>query len=170
MRWQPSPRMAADSLVAWVRAGVAFPSGPAQDFQTDGRLYAYSTLRPAAGPEGSLAMTTIDDHWLSGLVFVATVLLGLLLLPARLPARTLAVGAAIIILVLAGAFLPTFSMQILNGVLASAIFIVAVMWIVGSMVRLRGKRRPIAPLPPAAPSPTAEQAPSEGQEGGPANA
>ncbi len=114
-------------------------------------------------------MTTIDDHWLSGLVFAATVLLGLLLLPARLPARALAVGAAIVALVLAGTFLPTFSMQILNGVLASAVFIVAVMWTVGSVVRLRRNRAPIAP-PPAPPSPTGEQARPEGQEGGLANA
>ena len=34
-------------------------------------------LRPAKPPEGSLEMTTIDDRWLDGLVFAATVLLGL---------------------------------------------------------------------------------------------
>jgi hypothetical protein len=169
MRWQPSPRMDADSLVAWVREGVAFPASPGQEFQTDGRMYVYSTLRPAAGSDGSLAMTTIDDHWLSGLVFAVTVLLGLLLLPARLPARTLVVGVAIVVLVLAGVFLPTFSMQILNGVLVSAIFIVAVMWAAGAVVRLCGNKAPNA-APPASPSPAGEQATPEGQEGGPANA
>ena len=63
--------------------------------------------------------------------------LGLLLLPGRLPARALVVGAAVIGLVLAGVFLPTFSMQILNGVLGLAIFIVAVLWTVACAVHCR---------------------------------
>ena len=46
LRWQPAPRRRAEQLVGWVREGVSCPSGPAEDFQTDGRLYVYSTLRP----------------------------------------------------------------------------------------------------------------------------
>ena len=100
-----------------------------------------------------------------------------MLLPARLPARALVVGAAIIALVLAGVFLPTFSMQILNGVLASAVFIVAVMWGVRRRVgcgrraaRARAARsasrrsRPLRrPRPASRPS-------RKRQEGGPTNA
>ncbi len=112
-------------------------------------------------------MTTIDDHWLSGLVFPVTVLLGLLLLPARLPARTLVVGAAIIALVLSGVFLPTFSMQILNGVLASAIFIVAVMWTAGSVVRLRGNKAPLADRPLHRLRPVSKRGPQGSREGRP---
>ena len=73
-----------------------------------------------------------------------TVLLGVLLLPARLPARALVVGAAVVALVLSGVFLPTFSMQILNGVLVAAVFIVAVMWSVAWVVRRRGSSAPTA--------------------------
>ena len=52
LRWQPSPR---DRRRSACRSGSArewlCPSSPAEDFQTDGRLYVYSTLRPAAGPK-----------------------------------------------------------------------------------------------------------------------
>ena len=73
----------------------------------------YSTLRPAAGPAGSLDMTIVNGRSLNGLVFGITVLLGLLLLPAGCPsARSRWRG--VIGLVLAGVFLPTFSMQILE--------------------------------------------------------
>ena len=89
-------------------------------------------------------MTTFDRRGLNGLLFAVTVLLGVLLLPARLPARALVVGAAVVALVLAGVFLPTFSMQILNGVLSAAVFIVAVMWSVALVVRRRRSRAPPA--------------------------
>ena len=147
MRRRPWPPIGADRLVQWVWEGVNCPSSPAQDFQTDGQLYVYSTLCPAAGPEGSLEMTTFDRRGLNGLLFAVTVLMGVLLLPARLPARALVVGAAVVALVLAGVFLPTFSMQILNGVLFSAIFIVAVMWSVAMVVRRRGSSGPMAAPP-----------------------
>jgi hypothetical protein len=134
---QPLPNVDPTYLVRWARGEEVSSTGTADDFQTDGRLYLYSTLRPADGPAGSLETTVINGHLLKGLVFGITVLLGLLLLPARLPVRAVVVGAAVIGLVLAGVFLPTFSMQILNGVLVSAIFIVAVLWTVACAVRHR---------------------------------
>ena len=63
--------------------------------------------------------------------------------PASRPRRGR--GRRVIALVLAGVFLPTFSMQILDGVLASAIFIVAVMWTRGGLLRLQANaQRPTA--------------------------
>ena len=113
-------------------------------------------------------MTTLDRRWLDGLVFAATILLGLLLLPARLPLRVLVLSAVIVALVLAGVFLATFSMQILNGGLASAIFIVALMWIMACVARRRGNRP--AALPTTPPPSLDEASPPAAQEGGPANA
>lgn len=175
LRWQPTPRRSAAELVAWVREGVMLPGGPAEDFATDGRLYVYSTLRPAAPPHGSLETTTISGRGLNGLVFAVTVLLGVLLLPARLSLRALCVGTAVIALVLAGVFLPVFSMQILNGVLVSAIFVVAVMWgIAAAAARVR-TRSPSAETSavPVSPPPSSEPEKPEGQteqEGGPTHA
>ena len=101
------------------------------------------------------------------------------------------VGAAVIGLVLAGVFLPTFSMQILDGVLVAAIFIVAVLWTLMCAVRCCKCRTP-APVqatvvgtpgvavPPSSPTPPAVESPSppppaeppkpESQEGGQTNA
>jgi hypothetical protein len=118
------------------------------------------------------------------MVFLVTVLLGLVLLPARLPARAVAIGAALVAVVLAGAFLPTFSMQILNGVLASAIFIVAVIWGVTAVARLRprlprattGSEPPESPSPPPSAEPpdftphTDEPTKTEADQGGPTHA
>jgi hypothetical protein len=137
-------------------------------------------------------MKTIDNRLLNGLVFVGTVLLGLLLLPTRLFARVLAVGAAVIALVLAGVFIPTFSMQILNGVLFSAVFVVAVMWAVGfaASIHKNWKSMPFGPVPvsehgvdlakyqpelpvldpPAAASMPSDAPKPDGQEGGQSNA
>ena len=70
------------------------------------------------------------------LVFVGALLLGLVLLPVRWSTRVVAIGAAVIALVLAGTFLPTFSMQILNGILLSAVVIVLVIWTLTFLLRL----------------------------------
>jgi hypothetical protein len=103
-----------------------------------------------------------------------------------------AVGAAVIALVLSGTFCPTFSMQILNGILASAVLIVVVIWTVAFFVRPRAKPAPLLaeavnrlehgvdlsqyrPEPPEVPAPPAQQPPpseppkGDGSEGGPSN-
>ena len=173
----------------WIRGSGASSAAPTDDFQTDGLLYLYSTLRPVDGLDGSLEMTIIGKSQLRWLVFGITVLLGLLLLPARFAARVLVVGVAVIGLVLAGVFLPTFSVQILDGVLLAAIFIVAVLWALVCVVRCRACCMPAAKpasVPPVVPAqnppepPTAELPPApaspveppkaESQEGGQSNA
>jgi hypothetical protein len=190
-RWHAWPTADPAYLVQWVQEGVPSVAKRSDDFQTDGQLYLYSSLRPVCGEKGSLSLTTIDDRLLSILVFGITVILGLLLVPARLPLRALVVGAAVIALVLAGVFLPTFSLQILRGTLIAAVFIVAVLWTVMFAVR-RCTRRASEPLPTPGPSepgvdlsqyqpdqpvpesPAAATLPpeppkSESQEGGPTN-
>lgn len=152
----------------WVSDGVALAGTSSQDFPTDGKLYVYSTLSPAAGPDGVLELSTINQNVLRGLVFGVTILLGLLLLPARLAIRAFVIGAAVIALVLAGTFLPTFSAQILDGVLAAAVFIVAVVWTVGFAMRWR-RSRPVVTAVTPPPSPPVEPANPPVAEGGPAN-
>jgi hypothetical protein len=191
-RRRPSPTVDPNYLVQWVRETAASSIRPNDDFQTDGQLYLYSTLRPADGPAGSLEMTTIEDRMLNGLIFGVTVLLGLLLLPVRLPIRVLAIGAAVILLVLAGVFLPTFSMQILRGSLIAAILVVAVLWGLGFVACRRkcptfaalttptmhdpgvnpsdGRSDvPVAELPASSPSPV-ESPKNDSQEGGQSHA
>jgi hypothetical protein len=120
-------------------------------------------------------------------MFALVVLGGVLLFPARTGVRSVAVGALIIVLVLCGVFLPTLSRQVLNGVLAAAILVVVLLWLM-EYLRHRPPRRPLpagppSPTPPevAPPAPSAGAAPpaekaSSGQpgpgseQGGPAHA
>ena len=151
LQWRASPTTDPKILADQIREGIVAAGNAADDFQTDGRLYLYSTLRPADGEAGSLEATIIDARWLHGLVFGITVLLGLLLLPARLPTRAFVVGLAVIGLVLSGVFLPTFSHQVLGGVLLSAVFIVAVLWTLAFVSRRKKPPMPVASAstPPA---------------------
>ncbi|MFZ1935524.1 MAG: hypothetical protein WCB27_09705 [Thermoguttaceae bacterium] len=169
---RPVARVSPEELLRRIRGDGNPSANAADDFQTDGRLYLYSTLRPVEGPDGALEISMIDKSRLRWLVFGITVLLGLLLLPARLATRAVVVGAAVIGLVLAGIFLPTFSIQILDGVLAAAVFVVAVLWALAYAVRHRTK---LPPSPPAVESPFSPASPAEppkaeSQEGGQANA
>jgi hypothetical protein len=138
LNWQATPTVNVEDIINSMHEGTAAASpAVSEKFQTDGRLYLYSTLRPEAGPNGVLETTTIDRRWLDALVFGVTMLLGLVLLPLRLPSRVTAVGVAVVALVLAGVFLPTFSMQILNGAFFLAIFLVVVLWLIAFAVHYR---------------------------------
>ena len=116
-----------NALVAWVREGTK--AGEVGQFPTDGKLHVYSALRPAPPPEGSLHTVSWNERGLNAAVFLVAIALGVILLPAKMGRRALAVGAVIILLVLTGVFCPTFSGQILNGVLAAAVFVVLVLWV-----------------------------------------
>ena len=75
-------------MVDWVREGVEMPGSSADDFQTDGVAYVYSTLRPAgpaAGLAGNDASSTTTGS--KGPFLRVIAVLGVLLLPARLPVR-----------------------------------------------------------------------------------
>jgi membrane protein implicated in regulation of membrane protease activity len=153
--WQPRSYTEPDELMHWVSEGVTLPGNVTQDFPTDGRLYAYSTLSPVSGSEGALQVVTISHHAFQGIVFAVTFLLGLLLLPARFSIRMVTLSVAVIALVLAGVFLPTFAMQTLNGAFFLAIFIVAVLWMMAWSVRRRS-RRPVTPPQASTSSPPPE--------------
>jgi hypothetical protein len=152
MMWHPEPVCAPDSLLNWVREDINLSGAAANDFQTDGTLYLYSTLRPDAPPAGSLLLTIMDARWLQALMFLVVFLVGLLLIPARCRMKTLAVGLLITILVLLGVFYPIFAMQILNGVLFLAIFLVLVLWTV-AWVFQQQKRQAAASAEKAAATP-----------------
>jgi len=156
-------------LVSWVREGVNLADSAAETFPTDGTRYLYSALRPAAAPEGSLRLHTMHQDWLHAAVFLFVVLGGVLLLPVAAPGRALAVGALITALVLAGVFCPTCAVQILNGVLASAIFLVLVLWAVWYVMRMRPRHAPAGQGASPPPAPT-DRPQSDITEGGQTNA
>ena len=162
LNWIPAAKRSAEELVAWVCQDVPHDNNPVETFQTDGRLYVYSTLYPAPPPAGSLRMRAADEIWLDALVFAVMVLLGVALLPARTSARALAMGIVIVSLVLCGVFLPTLAYRLLNGVLASAIFVVLVLWVVWYFAKTRPglKRARAVAVPPSGAAPTTPAASS----------
>ena len=106
-------------------------------FPTDGQPHLFSTLRPAPLPDGALTLTTTDRFWLHTGLFLLVAVGGVLLLPANMAKRAVAVGLLIVAIVLCGVLTPVFAMQVLNGVLGMAIFLVVVLWIVWYFVHTR---------------------------------
>jgi ribose/xylose/arabinose/galactoside ABC-type transport system permease subunit len=102
-------------------------------------------------------------------MFAAVVLGGVLLWPARTAPRSVAVGGLVILLVLCGVFMPTFSRQVLNGVLGAAILVVVVLWLV-EYLRHRPPRRRAPAGPPSPPPAPPDQPVAEAKEGGAAHA
>lgn len=163
-RWRPWPKMNESQLLAWVSGGRI--ADESDKFPTDGRMVLFSALRPLAPEEGALELHTVKGNWLHGLVFAVVVLGGVLLWPARSANRAAAIGALVIALVLCGVFVPTFSHQVLNGVLAAAVAVVAVVWLVAAW-RHRPARPAAASACAAPPAPTPPPPPPEAPAGNP---
>jgi hypothetical protein len=165
----PASRYSDPDLIRWVSEGVSLSGSPADTFPVDGQALIYSTLRPEAGEAGSLKLSTLNGKWLHAFIFAGVLGLGIALVRRPLADRATAIGIAIVILLLLGVFLPTFSTQILYGGFWLAIVLTAIIWCVAA-VRSRVKRHresPPSSSPPAPPpeTPTAPAAePSEGGE------
>jgi len=125
--WRPMPNQDDASLIRWVREGV--PGGSAeQNFQTDGRPYLFSTLRPKAPPAGDLRLAAMDSLYFAVLVCGIILVVGIALVFTRAGVRLLAVGAFIVLVVLLGVFAPTLTMQMATGVTVAAAVVVLVLW------------------------------------------
>lgn len=155
LRVTPHPKRTDAELVAWVAENISCNTDLFQSFQTDGRQYVFSTLRPEPGPKGELSLTTFDEDWLHGLVFVVIPVLGLLLLARPSSNRLVGLGLLIALVVLAGVFLPTFARQALDGAFWLAVAIVLVMWFVKFLITWR----PFPRREPAAVASTAGESP-----------
>jgi len=118
----------ADLIQKWLLEGWPRLPGLEENFPTDGTHYLFSALRPAAPPEGSLRLTAVRGTYLAIGLFVVIVGLGVALAFTRAAVRLLAIGAGIVLLVLAAVFLPTFARQIAGGSMAAAVFVVLVLW------------------------------------------
>ena len=122
------------ALVQWVIQGVDMPPNPGDSFQTDGQRYLYSSLRPLPPPDGALRLVTLDQTWLRVVVFLVISVGGLLAVKAGASARWLVVGGVFIAVILAGVFIPTFTLQVLDIVTLTAVCVVVVIWAVHYLV------------------------------------
>lgn len=145
MRWtcdqgwdhQPIPIQSSEGLAAWVGEGIQ-KAGPAGDkFESDGRMYLFSALRPVAPPDGSLRLITLDEDWLRALVLLFILAPGALLLRARAPARWMAAGIFVVVLIGLGIFFPTLTRQIVDGRLVAAVAVVIILWLLYYLIWVR---------------------------------
>jgi hypothetical protein len=118
------------ALIQQVTRGVNVAGDPAESFQTDGQLYVFSTLRPAAGEAGALQLVTMDADYFQTAVFALIAVLGLVLLVRPVRDKLVVSALVVIALILAGVFLPSLSQQIFQGVLLWAAAIVLIVWVV----------------------------------------
>jgi len=173
--WTPVCPIHDAQLLAEVCQGVEMAGDPSQGFQTDGRRYVFSTLRPT----GPLGLWSMNKNLLTGLVFGVVVTLGLLMLPCCAGGRVLGVGLVVAVLIVCGAFFPWFVMHVLDGYFLLAMALVLVIWIIQSSRRVHFcAARPTSseaasqaappPEPPATPGDEASG--TNTQEGGPAHA
>jgi len=188
-RWSqrmPLPKRSEAELIAWVSEGVAVDTADARSFPAAGRFFLFSTLKPAGGPDSALALVTMHENVLSGLVFAVIAVIGLALLNRTYAERLLVVSLLVALVVLMGVFTPTFARQILTGLILLAVVMVILLWMVWDLYQLGVRRaryaaaHPDTPVeavavaetspPGAVPPGSAEAAPPppsphEGQEG-----
>jgi hypothetical protein len=126
--YQPRARFSDDERIAWVRDGCPAEATPDQNFATAGRHIGFSTLRPAGPPEGTVRLTAFSSLWFSILSFGLVVAAGVVLMFTRAALRLLAIGAAIVAVVLSAVFMPTFSHQVAGGITVAAGLVVLVLW------------------------------------------
>lgn len=163
------PRSSDAALLGWVTSGVEVSGRADETFQTDGRRYLFSTVQPS----GSLRVVSMSRNWLNGFILVGIILGGLVLTLCSASARWLAVGAFVVLMVLAGVFVPTFARQVANGVMAAAVGVVLVVWLLRYVLTTLSRRRRERPQPPPAdeappapggPEPSGQAADDQGQE------
>jgi hypothetical protein len=134
--------------IAWVTEGVQLQNNPVDSFPTDGRLYAFTTLRPVPPPEGSLRLIAWNERWLNTVVFGGLAVVGLVFLRRSWPTKLSILALLITVIVLAGVFAPTFTMQILDGKLFAAIGLIFLLWLVASVLAQRpGRPVVVEPTP-----------------------
>lgn len=128
MGWRSEPRCNNDpsSLMNWVREGVS--TTRATEFQTDGVMYLYSTLRPEDGPSGALKLTAIADSWWMVFTLAGLIGLGALFLFKSLQAKVVALACLTGIVIAVGAFAPTLASQLLSGPSYFGALLVLVLW------------------------------------------
>jgi len=140
--WRPTHPSSDVSLIESLHKDIAMKSNPTEGFETDGRRYVFSTLRPT----GALKLTKADQTSLTAILFVLMVLGGVALLAAPMKIRILAVGGLVAVVVLCRVFAPLFAVQILDGYFVAALVIVVVVWIAvffyRYQLRVRSKAAP----------------------------
>jgi hypothetical protein len=149
---EPSSRQTPAQLVAWVKQGVNVNAN--NDFQTDGIMYLYSTLRPEDAPVGSLRLQSIDERWWSALIILPLVVLGLLFLGRSFQSKVVTIAVLMAGVIATGVFAPTLASQLLNWPSIIGGVLVTGLWSTRGLVRFanaRSEKRSVGDIEPSPP-------------------
>ncbi len=139
--WSPQPRQTEAELVRnWLAAGIPVEGDPLESFSTDGQLYLFSALQPSTLTDGGLQMKTVDDRGLKFAVLAVIALLGLTMLKRPFTQRVAALALFAVSCIILGVFLPTFSRQVVDGVLLIAIVVMLLVWFAYYLLRERPRQ------------------------------
>ncbi len=119
----------------WVKTGLGQTISDSQKFETDGRPYVFTALRPEAPPAGAIHLRTLNLTLLNVIVCGAIVLIGLLLIGQRLTTQLAAAVLLLIVAVLVGIFFPLITEHVLGQPLLLTLGSVALVWVVGDAGR-----------------------------------
>ncbi len=158
----PDHQTGDEHLLAWVTEGVSMNSQHATTFAVDGRLYSFTTLRPAPPPNGSLRLVAWDARALNLLVFSSLALVGLVFVRRSANSKLTVMAIILVGVVIVGVFAPTFAMQLIDGYLLLAIVLVLVAWVVSGILRQTTRTVTASATPEASPAVT-ENTPTAGQ-------
>lgn len=128
--WQPTPLHTDGELVNWVTSGVTLARNPFEVFQTDGRPFVFSTLRPAPAPEGSLTLTRFNRTTFNLLAAAGLIVLGVALLRRPMIVRVVTFGVLIAALMALALVAPMLICELVNESLIGIGLLVVVMWVV----------------------------------------
>lgn len=116
-----------NSLIHWVTEGMNVESNLLNSFPTDGQMLLFSTIRPQAGD--SLRLWTMRENVLISLLLLGIVAAGLLLLRRPILDRLAALCSLVVAIMLCGVFAPSFSYQLLDWKLMTAVVVVLLVWL-----------------------------------------
>ncbi len=168
---QPQCNLDVNALMNWVKDGVNVSRST--DFQADGVMYLYSTLRPEVGTAGALKLIAIEDKWWTSAVFVGLLCFGLIFLFRPIQTKVVAVAGLVAIIIAIGVVAPTFASQLLSYSAVKGGLMVLVLWGAREVVRNVDSRvihRSPEIIPKELPAPNTQTATADEVQGGNENA
>ena len=130
------------SVLQRLSRNISVAGNPLGDFQVDGRVYKFSTLRPDPPEEGgSLQLTTANSNAIQSSIFVVTILLGMWLIRRGWTNRIVWLLSVVAVLVLVGIFLPSLALVVLDAPLLWAAVLAGLLWLIFDVARFLPKLR-----------------------------
>jgi hypothetical protein len=143
----PRPKISDRQLVDWVTDSGSLARSPFESFPTDGRLYVFSSLRPAAAPAGTLHLATVPRFPLNAAVLIGLITIGGAMVMRPPGARWWAVGLLLIGLLALAVLMPLLGFQLINGAMATGLGVLLILWWVALVRRSRRGSMPVANVP-----------------------